>query len=57
MSSPPQIEIATPQARLYGEPLVELGTERMLMTHGPSVLSGGSAALQDALDAVPWYHS
>jgi hypothetical protein len=38
------------------EPLVEIGAERMLMTHGPSVLSGGSEALRRALEAPPWYH-
>ena len=38
------------------EPLVALGAERMLMTHGDSVLAGGSAALQAAIDAEPWYH-
>lgn len=38
------------------EPLVELGAGRMLMTHGASVLSDGSAALRAAIDAPPWYH-
>lgn len=38
------------------EPLVELGVGRALMTHGPSILSEGAAALQAAIDAPPWYH-
>jgi hypothetical protein len=38
------------------EPLVEIGAERMLMTHGASLLSNGSAALRAAIDAPPWYH-
>lgn len=38
------------------EPLVEIGAGRMLMTHGPSVLSNGSAALRAAIEAPPWYH-
>lgn len=36
------------------EPLVELGAERVLVTHGPAVLSDGAAALRAALDAPPW---
>ncbi len=38
------------------EPLVKLGAGRMLMTHGASVLSHGSEALQQALEAEPWSH-
>ncbi len=38
------------------EPLLERGAERVLVTHGPPVLSDGRQALQDALDAEPWYH-
>ncbi len=38
------------------EPLVALGTERILTTHGQSVLEGGSEALRRALRARPWYH-
>jgi hypothetical protein len=38
------------------EPRIELGAERMLMTHGESVLTGGSAALRHACEARPWYH-
>ncbi|MEK6229677.1 MAG: MBL fold metallo-hydrolase [Actinomycetota bacterium] len=37
-------------------PLLELDTERVLVTHGEPVLSGGGAALRRALDAEPWYH-
>jgi hypothetical protein len=38
------------------EPLVELGCERLLMTHGPSFLSDGSAELASALRRDPWHH-
>jgi hypothetical protein len=38
------------------EPLLELDLERILVTHGPPIVSYGSAALQAALDAEPWYH-
>lgn len=38
------------------EPLVAIGAERMLMTHGPSVLESGTEALRAALAAPPWYH-
>lgn len=38
------------------EPLLELDFDRLLMTHGPSVLSGGRDALQAAIDADPWFH-
>jgi len=37
-------------------PLLELGAERVLVTHGAPVLSGGTRALAEALDADPWYH-
>jgi hypothetical protein len=37
------------------EPLLELDLERILVTHGPPILSYGSAALQAAVDAEPWY--
>jgi glyoxylase-like metal-dependent hydrolase (beta-lactamase superfamily II) len=37
-------------------PLVDLGPELVLVTHGEPVLSGGAAALEAALDAEPWYH-
>jgi hypothetical protein len=38
------------------EPLLALGCERVLVTHGAPVLSGGTAALREALAAGPWYH-
>ena len=38
------------------QPLVDLGVERVLVTHGPSVLEGGSEALREAAAAKPWYH-
>lgn len=38
------------------ESFVELGRERLLMTHGPSTLSDGSAALAKALARDPWCH-
>jgi glyoxylase-like metal-dependent hydrolase (beta-lactamase superfamily II) len=37
------------------EPLLELDFDRVLVTHGQPVLSGGRAALRAALDARPWY--
>ena len=37
-------------------PLRELKLDRILVTHGDPVLRDGSAALQKALDAPPWYH-
>ena len=37
-------------------PLRELDLERILVTHGESVLRDGSAALEEALTARPWYH-
>lgn len=38
------------------EPLIALGVERLLMTHGPPVLSGGARALAEGVAAGPWYH-
>jgi hypothetical protein len=38
------------------EPLVAIGAERMLMTHGRSVLERGTDALRESLAAPPWYH-
>jgi hypothetical protein len=35
-------------------PLLELDCERVLVTHGPSVLAGGRRALERALAAGPW---
>jgi len=36
--------------------LLELDVERVLVTHGEPVLSGGGEALERALDSEPWYH-
>ncbi|HEX5894902.1 MAG TPA: hypothetical protein VFY47_01155 [Thermoleophilaceae bacterium] len=38
------------------EPLLELDFDRVLVTHGEPLLSGGKRALRRALDAKPWYH-
>ena len=38
------------------EPLALLDIERVLVTHGPSVIRGGRRALRDALAEPPWYH-
>ena len=38
------------------EPLRALDLERILVTHGEPVLRDGSAALEGALTARPWYH-
>jgi glyoxylase-like metal-dependent hydrolase (beta-lactamase superfamily II) len=38
------------------EPLLELDVERILVTHGAPVLSGGREALRAALQAPPWLH-
>ena len=35
-------------------PLLDLDVERVLVTHGPSVLQGGREALEEALSAGPW---
>ena len=39
------------------EPLLAREPERILVTHGEPIVSYGSAALQAAVDAEPWYHS
>lgn len=39
------------------EPLIELGAERLLFTHGTSVLSGGSEALREGVALGPWHQS
>jgi hypothetical protein len=39
------------------EPLLELGADRVLVTHGDPVLERGQQALADALAAPPWYHA
>jgi len=38
------------------EPLLDLDFDRLLMTHGPSVLAGGKEALRAAIAADPWFH-
>ena len=38
------------------QPLALLDIERVLVTHGPSVIHGGRRALRDALAQPPWYH-
>jgi hypothetical protein len=38
------------------EPLVELGADRMLVTHGQPILHDGSAELRRALERGPWWH-
>jgi hypothetical protein len=38
------------------EPLALLDIERVLVTHGPSVIRGGRRALRDALAQPPWHH-
>jgi hypothetical protein len=38
-------------------PLLELDTERILVTHGPPILKGGRQALRAALAAPPWDHA
>jgi hypothetical protein len=37
-------------------PLLELGAENVLVTHGEPIMGGGKAALRRALEAKPWYH-
>ncbi|HEV7846451.1 MAG TPA: hypothetical protein VGO83_09365 [Thermoleophilaceae bacterium] len=37
-------------------PLLELGAENVLVTHGRPLLGGGRQALREALDRRPWYH-
>ena len=51
------------RARFYAErfsptlePLLALDPERILVTHGEPILSGGRAALEAAIAAGPWYH-
>ena len=38
------------------EPLLELGADNVLVTHGQPVMGGGTEALRKALEAKPWYH-
>jgi hypothetical protein len=37
-------------------PLRDLPARRILTTHGEPILTGGAQALDEALDAEPWYH-
>jgi glyoxylase-like metal-dependent hydrolase (beta-lactamase superfamily II) len=37
-------------------PLVDLDPERVLVTHGQPILSGGAAELARALEREPWWH-
>jgi hypothetical protein len=37
-------------------PLLELGAENVLVTHGEPIMGGGTDALRKALKAKPWYH-
>jgi hypothetical protein len=37
-------------------PLLELGFERVLVTHGEPVMKDGKKALRSALRSKPWYH-
>jgi hypothetical protein len=38
------------------EPLLDLGAENVLVTHGQPVMGGGTDALRRAMKAKPWYH-
>lgn len=38
------------------KPLLDLGAENVLVTHGQPVMGGGTEALRKALKAKPWYH-
>jgi hypothetical protein len=38
------------------EPLLELDTEHVLVTHGPPIVGGGREALRKALAADPWHY-
>ena len=38
------------------EPLLELGADNVLVTHGQPIMGGGTEALKKALKAKPWYH-
>jgi hypothetical protein len=38
------------------EPLLELGFDRVLVTHGEPVMKKGRQGLRAALEAPPWYH-
>jgi hypothetical protein len=38
------------------DPLIDRAPARILPTHGPPILAGGTAALRDAVTAGPWFH-
>jgi hypothetical protein len=38
------------------KPLLELGAENVLVTHGQPIMGAGTDALREALEAKPWYH-
>jgi hypothetical protein len=38
------------------EPLLDLDFDRLLFTHGPSILSDGKDGLREAIAAPVWYH-
>jgi hypothetical protein len=53
--------VSRKQERWYRErfipslrPLLDLDVERVLVTHGPSIIRGGRPKLADALEAGPW---
>jgi hypothetical protein len=37
-------------------PLLELDFDRLLFTHGPSIVGGGKDGLREAIEAPVWYH-
>lgn len=37
-------------------PLLDLDFDRLLFTHGPSILAGGKQGLREAIAAPVWYH-
>jgi hypothetical protein len=39
------------------DPLLDVDCDRLLVTHGQPVLTGGRQALRQALDEGPWYHA
>jgi hypothetical protein len=38
------------------DPLLELPVERVLVTHGEAITTGGAQALREAVESEPWYH-
>ncbi len=37
-------------------PLLDLDWDRLLFTHGPSIVTDGKAGLREAIAAPVWYH-